>query len=94
MPYAVVGIDNAYGFSDRFWFKIDDKQEVYKKIANLSELHVSSTRLFTSDILDSQGQKLGIWFSFYNYSPVLVDDDTRMVTVYNPYNPNEDSHSF
>ncbi len=94
LPYAVVGIDNTYGFSDRLWFKIDSKQEVYKKIDNLSDLHRDSTRLFTSDILDTQGQKLGVWFSFYNYSPVLVDNETRMVEVYNPYKPNDDDGGF
>lgn len=94
IPYVVVGIDNTYGFSDRFWFKIESKEEVYKKIANLSELHIGSTRLFTSDILDTQGQKLGVWFSFYSYSPVLVDNETRMVEVYNPYKPNEGLHGF
>ena len=94
LPYAVVGIDTAYDFSDRLWFKIDNRQEVYKKIANLSELHRDSTRLFTSDILDTQGQKLGIWFSFYSYSPVVLDNETRMVEVYNPYNPNEDRRGF
>jgi hypothetical protein len=94
IPYAVVGIDNTYGFSDRLWFKIESKEEVYKKIANLSELHMDSTRLFTSDILDTQGQKLGVWFSFYSYSPVRVDNETRMVEVYNPYNPNDDRRGF
>jgi hypothetical protein len=94
IPYAVVGIDNTYTFSDRFWLKIDAKQEVYKKIANLSELHRNSTRLFTSDILGPQGQKLGIWFSFYSYSPVVLNNETRMVEVYNPYNPNEDRRGF
>lgn len=94
LPYAVVGIDNTYGFSDRLWFKIESREEVYKKISNLSELHRDSTRLFTSDIFDTQGQKLGIWFSYYSYSPVLVDNETRMVEVYNPYNPNEDRWGF
>lgn len=94
IPYAVVGIDNTYGFSDRFWFKIESKEEVYKKIANLSDLHRDAIRLYTSDILDTQGQKLGIWFSFYSYSPVLVDHETRTVEVYSPYKPNEDRHGF
>ena len=94
IPYAVVGIDNTYGFSDKFWFKIDSKEEVYKKIANLSELHMDSTRLFTSDLLDTKGQQLGVWFSFYSYSPVLVDNETRMVEVYNPYKPDEDRWNF
>lgn len=94
LPYAVVGIDRSYGFNERVWFKIDAKQEVYKKIYNLSDLHRDASRLFTSDILDTQGQKIGVWFSFYTTTPVQIDPETRMVTVYNPYNPNDDYRGF
>jgi hypothetical protein len=94
IPYAVVGIDKSYGFNERVWFKIASKEEVYKKIANLSDLHRDATHLFTSDILDTQGRKIGIWFSFYNTTPVQIDPETRMVNVYNPYNPNDDYRGF
>lgn len=92
LPYAVVGIDKAYGFNDRLWFKIQSEQQVYEKISHLSNLHVNSGPLASSNILDENGQKIGVWFSYYRHSPVRVDPETRVVTVFNPYNPNEDDH--
>ncbi len=91
IPYAVVGIDADHGFNDRLWFKIESEQEIYKKIGNLSELHINSGPLTGSDILDGEGNKIGVWFSHYRYTPVRVDSETRMVEVYNPYNPNENT---
>jgi hypothetical protein len=89
LPYAVVGIDNTYGFNDRLWFKIESGQAVYEKISNLSDLHPDSFPMAGSDILDGQGNKIGVWFSHYRSTPVRVDNETRMVEVFNPYNPNE-----
>jgi hypothetical protein len=89
-PYAVVGIDKAYGFNDRVWFKIESESQVYKKIDSLSELHYNSGSLYHSDILDAVGKKIGVWFSYYQYSPVRVDPQTKVVEVFNPYNPNDD----
>jgi len=37
-----------------------------------------------------RGNNIGVWFSHYRYSPVRVDQEARMVEVFNPYNPNED----
>jgi len=91
IPYAVVGIDNTYGFNDRLWFKIESEQAVYEKISNLSDLHMDSGPIVGSDILDGQGNKIGVWFSRYRYTPVRVDNESRMVEVFNPYNPNEES---
>ena len=89
IPYAVVGIDNTYGFNDRLWFKIESEQAVYEKISNLSDLHMDSGAMVASDVLDGQGNKIGVWFSHYRFTPVRVDNDTRTVEVLNPYNPNE-----
>jgi len=91
IPYAVVGIDTAYGFEDRLCFKILSKEAVYQKIGNLSDLHMNSGPLSGSDILDGQGKKVGVWFSRYASTPVRVDQETRMVAVFNPYDPNENS---
>jgi hypothetical protein len=88
LPYAVVGIDNAYGFKDRIWLKIESKEDVYKKISSLSDLHRDSSRLFTKDILDTEGKKIGVWFSYYQSSPIMLDAETMMVEIPSPYNPN------
>ncbi len=90
LPYAVVGIDASYKLHDRFWFKIEAEKEIYKKIGNLSQLHPDTGSMVSSDILNKEGKKIGVWFSYYRYTPVRVDPETRMVAVFNPYNPNED----
>ena len=90
LPYAVVGIDNTYGFNDRLWFKIESEQAVYEKIRNLSDLEIDSFPMAGADILDGQGNKIGVWFSHYRHTPVRVDDKSRMVEVFNPYNPNDE----
>lgn len=90
LPYAVVGIDNTYGFNDRLWFKIESEQAVYEKIRNLSDLEIDSFPMAGADILDGQGNKIGVWFSHYRHTPVRVDDKSRKVEVFNPYNPNDE----
>ncbi|MCP3942826.1 MAG: hypothetical protein GY710_15255 [Desulfobacteraceae bacterium] len=88
IPYAVVGIDDTYEFSTRFWFKIESEQAVYKKIANLSDFEPNSGPLVGSDILDENGNKIGVWFSHYRYTVVRVIPESRRVEVFNPYKPN------
>lgn len=90
IPHAVVGIDSRYEFNDRLWFKIGSMDEVYDKIGRLSDLHPNAMSKEGKDILDPAGRKIGIWFSYYLYTPVKVDSETNAVTVYDPYNPNED----
>ncbi|HKJ98493.1 MAG TPA: hypothetical protein VJ959_06200 [Desulfotignum sp.] len=90
LPYAVVGINNKYQFSSRLWFKIDTMDQVYKKISDLSDLHVDATRMRTADILDHKGNKIGVWFSYYYYTPVRINPETGTVKIFNPYDPNED----
>lgn len=90
LPYAVVGINDKYQFSSRLWFKIDTMDQVYKKISDLSDLHADATRMRTADILDHKGNKIGVWFSYYYYTPVRINAETGTVEIFNPYDPNED----
>lgn len=90
LPYAVVGINDTYRFNDRVWFRIDTMDEVYKKIYNLSDLHPHARTMRTADILDPDGNRIGVWFSFYHHTPVRVDPDSRILDIFNPYDPNED----
>lgn len=94
LPYAVVGINNTYRFSSRLWFKIDTMDQVYKKISNLSDLHTDATRMRTADILDHKGNKIGVWFSYYYYTPVRINPETGTVEIFNPYDPNQDDRGW
>ena len=90
LPYAVVGIDPKYIFSDRLWHKIETKEDVYKKIEGLMPTPWESFRVTSADIFDSSGNKVGIWFSYYYTTTVKIVPGTNIIEVYNPYNPNED----
>lgn len=90
LPYAVVGINKKYQFNSRLWFKIDTMDQVYQKISDLSNLHPDATRMRTADILDHKGNKIGVWFSYYYYTPVRINPETGVVEIFNPYDPNED----
>ncbi len=87
LPYAVVGIDRDYTFETKFWFKIESKEDLYNKIGKLSDHSLDSTIMFSKEILGPDGKKIGIWFSYYNTTPVKVDSQTNSVAVYNPYKP-------
>lgn len=90
LPYAVIGIDDTYPFNDRVWFKIESMDEVYTKIYNLSDLHPHAHTMRAADILDPAGKRIGVWFSYYHYTPVRIDPETGILDIFNPYDPNED----
>ncbi len=94
LPYAVVGIDPKYQFNARLWFKIDDMEQVYQKIRNLSDMHPDATRMRAADILDHEGNLIGVWFSYYYYTPVRIDPKTGEVEIFNPYDPNQDDRGW
>jgi len=94
LPNAVVGIDPKYRFQSRMWFPIDTMDQVYQKIRNLSDLHPDANRMRAADILDHEGNLIGVWFSYYYYTPVRVDPETGMVEIFNPYDPNEDERGW
>ena len=88
LPYAIIGIDKTYTFDDRFWVKIDTMEDVYDKISRLFAEPFESNTLSAADITDHRGNKIGIYFSLYNYTVVKVNPEGSGVEVYNPYDPN------
>ncbi len=84
LPDAVVGIDGNHRLKGRLWFRIDTMDQVYEKIRNLSDLNPDGTVMRTADILDHQGNKIGVWFSYFFYAPVQIDPDTGMVEIQDP----------
>lgn len=84
LPDAVVGIDRNYHLQGRLWFRIGPMNEVYEKIANLSDLNPDATTLRTADILDHHGNKIGVWFSYFFYAPVQIDPEAKVVEIHDP----------
>ncbi|MCG8635073.1 MAG: hypothetical protein MI863_14660 [Desulfobacterales bacterium] len=87
IPYAVIGIDRAYTFKGKTWFKIESREDLYYKIRNLSDLEPGHIVAYGKDIVGPEGQKVGIWFSYYSGTGVRVDEGNKIVEVFNPYKP-------
>ena len=92
LPYAVIGIDKKYTFNDRVWHKINTLDDLFLKIDNLIDTHQNYYKMTVADILDPTGDKIGVWFSYYNYAVVKVSQDNNIIDVLNPYNPNDSNH--
>jgi len=82
MPYAVVGIDSKYTFDDRLWHKIDSKADVYQRAAGVMVWNDQWSR--GADILDPDGNRIEIWFSYYRNTTVKMGPGNT-VAVFNPY---------
>lgn len=85
LPYAVVGIDPQYEFKDRVWHRIESKADLYERAAGVLAWDDNWSR--GADILDPEGNRIGIWFSYFDTTTVKVGPGNA-VAVYNPYNPN------
>ncbi len=86
LPYAVIGIHKDYNFNDRVWIRIEDNSDVYDKIDHILHSPKSRNNTIGADILDSSGNKVGIWFSYYRHTVVKVYPDMR-IDVFSPYRP-------
>ena len=85
LPDAVVGIDPAYSFETKFWFPIEFGPDLYHKIDHLSDLESGQSRKYARAILGPAGNTVGVWFSYYHSTVVIVDDADHTIKVYNPY---------
>ncbi len=94
LPYAVVGIDPGYTFISKFWFPVESGIDLYTKIDHLSNLEPSQDRLYAKTITGPSGNAVGVWFSFYHSTGVVVDDTNHTVKVFNPYKPESMLNSF
>lgn len=94
LPYAVVGIDPAYTFETKSWFPIEPGPELYRKIDHLSNLEAGQNRMYARAIIGPAGNTIGMWFSFYYSTGVIVDDTNHRIQVFNPYKPESRRHFF
>ncbi len=92
MPYAVIGIDKKYKFNDRVWHKINTLDDLLLKIDNLADTPQNYYKMTVADVLDTTDNKIGVWFSYYNYTVVKASQDNNIIDVLNPYNPNDSKH--
>jgi hypothetical protein len=93
LPKVVIGIDKKYKFNDRLWFKMENQADVYNKIKFLDDRLGAriSNYVFFADIVSKDGEKIGIWFSYYTYTVIKIDPDKKSIIIFSPYSPNEGS---
>ena len=89
-----MGIDPAYTFETKSWFPIEPGPELYRKIDNLSNLESDQNRMYARAIIGPAGNTIGLWFSFYHSTGVIVDDTNHSIQVFNPYKPESRLRSF
>jgi hypothetical protein len=94
LPYAVVGIDPAYTFETKFWVPIEAGPDLYRKIDHLSNLETGRNRMYARSIIGPAGNTIGVWFSFYYSTGMIVDDSNRKIQLFNPYRPESGFHFF
>ena len=70
----MVGIDPACTFETKLWFPIEPGPELYRKIDHLSNLESGQNRMYVGAIIGPAGNTIGLWFSFYYSTGVIVKD--------------------
>jgi hypothetical protein len=66
--------------------------DLFLKIDNLADTPENYYKMTVADILDTTGDKIGVWFSYYYYTVVKVNQDNNIIDVLNPYNPNDSKY--
>ena len=81
-PQAIIGIDRNYTLDTRLWQAVPDlTSEQLKEWVDQMLSFGPQLYTFGAYILDPNGQKVGIWYSPYNYTTVAVQADNRIEVV-------------
>jgi hypothetical protein len=82
-PFAVIALHNDYTFNGKnFWRQLDPHSDMLKKIVDLVEgFPAYYSRTYGSYMMDSQGQRIGYWYSSLRGAGVTVDNETRTVSI-------------
>lgn len=87
-PTAIIGIDEKYTLSTKFWKPVDMTEKQLKRwvITNSRRAYYDSNH-YGRYILDDKGQRLGVWYSLKNwrdFASVRILDE-RTVQVSTPF---------
>lgn len=91
-PDAIMGIHPDYTLETTQWTEIDLTKDKLKKLIDwINFHHRSNTRHYPDGflILDHDGRQVGIWYSIWDWTAVLVKADKRVLifplTVEEPF---------
>lgn len=81
-PYAVIGLDREYGFSNGpLWRAVEADSPTFKKVVGLVQSFPVPSSVTTGyNILDHQGRAIGVWYSSIG-AGVTVDSATKVVSL-------------
>ena len=80
-PYAVVGLNPEYRIEDISWTEVEPGSEVFGKVVGLVEsFPVPGSRTYGAYILDSKGERIGVWYSSMG-AGITVDPDSKVVSI-------------
>lgn len=89
-PDAIMGIHQDYTLETTQWTEIELTGTRLKKLVEwINFHHRSRTRNYPDGflILDPKGKKIGIWYSIWDWTTVIVNEDKRVV-IYTPLKDN------
>jgi hypothetical protein len=88
-PDAIMGIESVYTLETTRWTQFDPSDDTLKKGVDWMNFHHStSVRYYPYGffILDPEGKKLGIWYSIWDWTTVIMKEENR-IEVYPPIMP-------
>ena len=84
IPYAVVGRRDDYVLTSKFWTRLKGHRSI-RKAAQLS-LRIRRSPSPWAEIIDPEGNPMGIWFSVFISTRVQFGPENQ-VDVFSPYSP-------
>ena len=85
-PDAIMGIQNEYMLETAHWKPFDASEDILKQWVDTINFHnIASARYYPYGffILDSEGSRLGIWYSIWDWTTVVMRGENR-VQVFPP----------
>jgi hypothetical protein len=85
-PDAIMGIYRDYTLETTQWTEIDLTEEQLKKLIDWINFHHRDNTRYYPDgflILDHDGRQVGIWYSIWDWTTVIVEENRRIM-VYPP----------
>ena len=90
VPRAIIGIDQRFQVEGRFWNQVDITQEQLSSWVRMATTRpTGGTRGGVGssfegfEMLDPQGARVGIWYSFFDWGVFKFPDD-QTITIFSP----------
>lgn len=80
-PDAIVGIQSTYTLETTQWTQFNASEDILKKwVDTINFHHNTGARYYPYGffILDPEGSRLGIWYSIWDWTTVMMKDDKRI----------------